>query len=635
MIDLYRQCADAIRPKERLDAVAWMEKHFKLTEGPMKGAPFRFRNNPVLMVIFRLYSMQYRELVFIAGTQVGKTIFLLGTTAYEICERPGGRLLVLPDENVAKKFFKNKIKPLLETCPALQAERTGRSHDETYITIKFRRCTMNIAWAGSAASLASDSKQYVDFDETAKMKIRDKEEGDPVSLAGERTKAFGSRGRKKVVTTPTMPNRPGWKHLENSTFHQAYLPCPHCSKRPRGLPRVVVDCEQPAAAERMKKAGYFVPSFARDFVFDDAAELADVERNTTLKCPNCDGAIEEKHKRGMLAELIAVPKYPGRDVAGLHAPSWLSPWITWGAVARKYVEAKRDPDPSAMKNFKNGWEGLPDEPEVRERIEVDVILLHRPDFAPYRRHELPFAPDAIFLTADVRKPQAHFVIRAWKYDMTSALLSYGEVARLRMLNGARGTSLRLLDPEVARSYEWRNEDGSVDEYTLDAVLIDANYEPVEVLPWCRLHNAAYPIKGSGSIEAAFRSKKLQDGLVQFTIKSDNFRTRLSNRLRVPLESPGAWWLPKGAGKDYAAHFGYDHQVEKLVRGEMKQVWKQDNNAMNHYFDCEVYQMAAAAIFRIHDLAPAPPPPSAPGESAPQTSDFVTAGGRIGTGGWTR
>ena len=184
--------------------------------------------------------------------------------------------------------------------------------------------------ANSAVGLRSMPVRYLFLDEVDAYDFDVDGEGDPVSLASQRTITFGNR-KIFLVSTPTIQGLSRIElEYEQSDRRRWWVPCPECEGR-----QVLDEKRLRWEKDRPETAAYH--------------------------CVHCEAAIPSHRKpwmnsRGewradspgdMPSEALAKG---GGKAAGFHLSGLNSPWLTWQQIAERKIAAKDD---AAMKVYVN------------------------------------------------------------------------------------------------------------------------------------------------------------------------------------------------------------------------------------------------------------------------------------------
>ena len=285
-----------LKPDPLLTVSEWADSHRVLSQ-KASAEPGRWRTSrtPYLKEIMDALSplSPIEEVIFIKGSQIGGTEAGTNWIAYILDYSPGPTMAVQPTVDLAKKYSKQRIAPLIEESPRLRAKvKNPRSRDSgnTVLMKEFQGGLLAMTGANSAVGLRSLPIKNLFMDEVDAYPDNADGEGDPVALAKGRTKTFA---RRKIlqVSTPTFEGRSKIKNAYDQSDQRVYMvPCPHCKeyqslkwnnlKWPEGKPQEV-----------------------------------------RYMCEFCGEAIEEHHKTKMLAEGKWVSRNPGAKggkSAGFH-----------------------------------------------------------------------------------------------------------------------------------------------------------------------------------------------------------------------------------------------------------------------------------------------------------------------------
>ncbi len=126
---------------------------------------------------------------------------------YVIHHAPGPMLAVQPTVELAKRFSRQRIDPLIAESAVLRERvKPARSRDagNTVLSKEFPAGLLVITGANSAVGLRSMPARYLFLDEVDAYPPSADEEGDPVALAEARTRTFSWRAKTFLASTPTI-----------------------------------------------------------------------------------------------------------------------------------------------------------------------------------------------------------------------------------------------------------------------------------------------------------------------------------------------------------------------------------------------------------------------------------------------
>ena len=232
--------ASALRPDPELTISEWSDQ-YRVLSRVSAGEPGRWRTSrtPFLREIMDCLSPSspYSRVVYMKPAQIGGSEVLLNMLGYIIHYAPGPVMLVEPTVELAKRFSRQRIAPLIENTSVL-AERVSdpreRDSGNTILAKEFPGGVLVATGANSSVGLRSMPARFLLMDEvdayppSASTGAAGTEEGDPVDLAIRRTATFANR-QIAMVSTPTIAevSRIEQAYLE-SDQRKYYVPCPHC-----------------------------------------------------------------------------------------------------------------------------------------------------------------------------------------------------------------------------------------------------------------------------------------------------------------------------------------------------------------------------------------------------------------------
>ena len=172
-----------------------------------------------------------RDIVVMAGAQVGKTEMLLNVIGFHIHHDPAPILLVQPTLEMAQAFSKDRLAPMLRDTPALKYKvKDPRSRDANNTTTHkvFTGGHISLVGSNSAAGLASRPIRIVLCDEVDRFPVSAGSEGSPILLARKRSATFHNR-KMVMVSTPTNKGASMIEsQYEESDKRQYFVPCEDC-----------------------------------------------------------------------------------------------------------------------------------------------------------------------------------------------------------------------------------------------------------------------------------------------------------------------------------------------------------------------------------------------------------------------
>ncbi len=505
---------------------------------------------------------------------------------YVIHHAPGPMLAVQPTVEMAKRWSKQRIASLIESTPVLRdrvKEARARDSGNTVQSKEFPGGILVMTGANSAVGLRSMPVRYLFLDEVDAYDFDVGGEGDPVSLASQRTITFANR-KIFLVSTPTIQGLSRIEsEYEQSDKRRWWIPCPDC-----GEFQLIDEKRLQWEKGKPETAAYY--------------------------CAHCGVAIPSHKKPWMNSHGAWRAESPGAGkAAGFHLSGLNSPWLTWAQIAERKIAAKDD---AAMKVYVNTIEART-WTESGEAPEWQRLYDRRED---YRLCTVPTG--GLFLTAgvDVQDNRLEVEIVAWGRDRESWSIDY------RVFQG------RPSDQEV-----WDCLDQLLDERFTHAsgvnlgivrLAIDTGgHFTSNVYDWVRAKrsNRVLAIKGAFDIGAAIGIAKDKDvtvsgkrkkrGFIVWQVGTSFCKSELYGYLRKdrPTDEQLAAGEKFPAGfchfPKYGEEFFKQLTAERLVtikdaRGFPHREWRQMRER-NEALDCRVYARAAAAakgIDRFNEAA---------------------------------
>jgi phage terminase large subunit GpA-like protein len=572
-------------PDPALTVSEWADRH-RLLSPRASAEPGRYRTDrtPYIREIVDALSPMNptRRVVVMKSAQVGFTEGGNNWIGYVIHHAPGPMLAVQPTVELAKRFSRQRVDPLISESPSLRERvRPARSRDagNTVLSKEFPAGLLVITGANSAVGLRSMPARYLFLDEVDAYPPSADEEGDPVALAEARTRTFSWRSKVLLGSTPTIHGLSRIeREYETTDQRRFFVPCPHCQEK------------QWLRFERLRwEKGH--------------------PETTHYICASCEGQIEEHHKTAMLAGGEWRPTAEAQDpgTIGFHVSALYSPvgWFSWEHIARAWEAATTD---EAKRSFKNSVLGetwietgeAPDWQRLYERRE------------PWQIGTVPRR--GLFLTAgaDVQKDRIEVDIWAWGRALESWLIDH------IVIDGGPEHSETWDALALLLGRTWLHAGGS--QLGLAKFAIDTGYESPAVYAWARRmghaqvapikgvegFNRSAPVAGPTHVDVTEGGKKLRRGARLWTIAVATFKSETYRFLRLtrPTDEEAAdgatapagyLHLPAGAEAEWVKQLVSEQLVTiKTKRGFSRLEW-QKLRERNEALDCRVYARAAAWI----------------------------------------
>lgn len=505
---------------------------------------------------------EIKQVVVMAGAQLGKSEALLNIIGYHIEHDPCPTLLMQPTVEMAQSFSKDRITSgLLNTTPSIKGKvKDPRARDSGNTTLHktFAGGSISLVGANSPAGLASRPIRVVLCDEVDRYPLSAGEEGDPVALATKRAMTFWNR---KIVLVST-PTQKGASRIEaaydESDKRKFYVPCPHCDEV-QALSWSGVQWENSD------------PSTAKYYCEECGAAWTDAQR----------------HKAVSLGEWRATAEFKG--VAGFHISALYSPWVALSDAVDEFLKAKRDP--MRLKTWVNTFLGETWE-DQGEQVDEHDLINRGEDWGG----ELP--EDVLLLTAgvDVQDDRLELEVVGWGRGEESWSIDY------QTLYGDPSTAqLWMQLDEVLQQKFVHPVHG---EMIIRSACVDSGghyTQQVYNYTRARAGKRVFAIKGVGGEGKPIvgRPSKNNIGKINlFPVGTDTAKELIYSRLKIEEEGEGYCHFPTGRHEEYYRMLTAEKKVTKYFKGRPRREWVKIRTR-NEALDCRVYATAALAILNLN------------------------------------
>jgi len=623
-------------PDPRLTVSEWADRFRILgdADGPEPGQ-WRTSRTPYLREIQDSLGPRHpaKRVVFMGGSQLGKTQAGNNWVGYTIHQSPATMLMVQANMEVARRASQLRVATMIEATAELrELVSSPRSRDASNSTFmkQFPGGFLAMTWANSPAGLKMLAVERLFFDEADEYHGDVGGQGDPVKLGEKRSSNF-TRRKCYIVSTPTTRDASRIeKAFQKTDQRRFFVPCPVCG---------AMDWIQWTAGGYRGDEGVH-----HNIVFHDR------DPDTAhLECSNkdCRAAIAEESKTWMLergewrptrdAEKNgpADPEAVGYHLSGLYSPYG---WRSWREATQEFLEAKDDP--FLLKTWVNTVpaETFQEEGDV---IDLDRIALRTSERYPATEGaEVPHGAGALILTADVQGDRIEVQMTAFGDGEESWLLAWEQ------LHGDPGWRNRekLEEADVWRDLEtfarrqWVHESGQ--RLSPDCLLVDTGglhtdeaYTFVDTRRGRLGRTKVFAIKGGNQYGMPMVSRPSTSNrykLKLYTLGVSAAKDTLLSRLRIVNHGPGYIHLDgRHADQEYLEQLTAERARRKYVPGKGSvREWVKVRDR-NEALDLTVYALCGLRIMgsaltknlaerarRWSEPAPEPPPAAAGGAPAP-------------------
>ncbi len=578
--------ADALSCPPEMMVWEWLERWAYL--GPLESAtpgPFKIGFRTYMKEPLECYrDKTVRDLILCFGTQVGKTLTIMGGTAWKIANDPMNGLWIMPNTDLAESFSKSRWIPFIDGIePLRKLKHTGKGFFRL-VEQFFARCILNFVGSNSPANLASRPAGLLNMDEVDKFAQKSSKEAGALQNAEERAKTFPYPLKVKT-STPTTEYGEIWQEFLKGDQRYYNLPCPHCEKL------IVLKWEQvrwwETGDEKINESKVQLEDGS--WVWDE--EL--VRKNAFYRCQECEGKILDHHKYDMLidprAKWIPTNLRAMLGTRSYHLNSLYAPLkeCSFGILAVKWINSKASM--TRRQAFINSTLAEPFDEEKAIDDEPLTTTIYTEDTLPEKR-----IPQ---MTVDVQDNHFWVDIRAWGSPKAP---------------GGQQSWLLYYDKAMTRE--------EVEELALEykvapkRVVVDMAHKPNMVSAWI-VKNGWRGLWGTDKLgfnhKAAKGTRVIKEfSPIQFrdphlgTVNASERNLKamflywandpIKNRLDAMMNgNPIRWHVPPNVSPEYIRQMNSEAKELKVDKRTGRKVWFWKRKRRdNHAWDCEAMQIAA-------------------------------------------
>jgi phage terminase large subunit GpA-like protein len=595
-------------PSKFIERVRYLDK--ELT--PIPGF-YRFDNTPYWKEPLDLLSplSDVQKVVIVKGVQVGfSTGVLENIIAYNIGADPKPQMFITADKELAKLSMEIKIERMIDSCGLRhlifsQTKQKSKKTGDTIYQKQYVNGFLSTVGALNPGKLRAMSFPVIVLDELDAYPDTLKGEGDPVSLAENRSNAYGDKRKILYGSTPLiLQSSKIWKLFLKGDQRYYNVPCKYC-----GEMQVL---KWHGVTENGKQFG---------IVFEVENGKPIIE-TVGYKCPHCEKIMKNYDKAEIFqkGEWKSTAESQERGLVSYQLSAlYSSPsMFSWENIVEKWVNAwdiekNRLKDKEEFRSFRNLMQGLPYE-EMGESIKSEKAQLHRRGI--YLKNQIPnniiineAGSVVLFLTAavDVQKSNIFVDITAWCQNGINYKIDFfsidGEVEKYHSLMWSE------LD-DILTNRTWVADDGKI--YKIIQTVIDSGHYTQYVYDFCKQYSGGvHAIKGRDHIDGGLTFKKFSKetldkaGLpIAYLLNT----TKLKDHIAVILqklqwnenEFQPAWYsnFPEDMRDDYFIQFESEQKkeiIDRVTNKWIRTVWVQTHGTENHVFDCHAYSIGCVEI----------------------------------------
>ncbi|MGG1391945.1 phage terminase large subunit family protein [Brevibacillus brevis] len=564
---LFQAIAQIVSPPTDLTITEWADAYRYLSaESAAEAGKYRSDRAPYQKGMMNAVSdPEVEEVVFMMGSQVGKTLSQENIIGYYIDQDPSPMMLVVPTLDMGKSFSKDRLSTMIRDTPVLTkkvADSKAKDSGNTILHKSFPGGHITIVGSNSPASLASRPIRILLVDELDRFEATS--EGDALDLARRRTATFHNR-KIVVASTPTIKGHSRIEQLyNNSSKGEWHLPCPKC------------EAVQPLEWKRI--------------IFD----------TVSMRCLHCgfDSPEIEWKKQQIAGKGEWVHEFPERKVKGFHMNALASPWTRWKEMIDAFLIAQdelKKGNPEQMQVFVNTL--LSETWEDRGDIQDENILLERRESYDA---ELPNGVLILTMAVDTQNDRLEYEVVGWGKEEESWGIEKGIIWG----NPDNPQTWRELDDKRERVWKFANGAGLI----VACTFVDSGgHYTDEVYKYCgqRLQSRVFPIKGEGGsglelIRKVSKNNKYKLPLILLGV--DSGKTTIMQRLHIAEPGSHYFHFPieeeRGYDQIYFKGLVSERQVFRKKNGQTVTVWENvAKDKRNEPLDLRVYGLAALRLLK--------------------------------------
>ncbi len=545
--------------------------------------PWRNERTPYLVEVMDRMGPNdpCESVVFMAGSQLGKSEGVMNAIGYYIDACPAPLMMVQPTKEAVERFSRQRITPLVERSPTLRdrvAERKSRDSANTLKAKEFPGGVLFLVGSQSATDLAANPIRILVLDEIDRFIKSIPGEGDPVEIATRRTNNFHNRKLLKV-STPTVQFESRIQAEYAKTDQRKYhVPCPFCG------------AHQVLMWKQIKWT-------------DGNYETARYE------CEHCEQLIEDHQKPWMLehGEWIAEDEDAAeharqefdpplkRDprAVGYWLSSLYSPWLSWPEVVRSFLNCRKDPE--QLRVFVNTILGEAWSLDDGESINDDDLLQRREDFGPgCKGPDVPHGVGVLTAGVDIQADRFEVEVVGWGLGEESWSIDYFSIYGDPSVDPKSGGSIwKELDRALSQTY--KNPDGL--ELKIAAACIDTGFQALNAYAFIkpRQKRRVWGVKGRANRSKLWPrspTRRNKGRIDLYIIGVDVAKESIYARLRKTEPGPGYCHFPEDRDPDYFQQLTAERLKTRFHRGFKVRYWELPSGKRNEALDLRVYALAA-------------------------------------------
>lgn len=223
----------------------WVEKRFHLPKSSYISGLVSLDLTPYNRQIMRDLSPQspIRKVVYLCGTQIGKSFVILAAFGYRVdCRIYGDMLYYFPNDAMAEKWSKTKLDDIIKANDFLvNAIEKGKKGDDNITFKKTLIGALIISGGKSGSKYRMDTGNFIVADDYADFPLnvgattsgkteRNKVgEGSADKLLEDRGSGTGGTAKVFLNSSPKSENEcPAWRSYQQTNKNHFFIECPRC-----------------------------------------------------------------------------------------------------------------------------------------------------------------------------------------------------------------------------------------------------------------------------------------------------------------------------------------------------------------------------------------------------------------------
>jgi phage terminase large subunit GpA-like protein len=555
----------------------WAEQ-FRILSSKGSAEPGRWRNErtPYLKEIMGCLSSNdpSEYIVFVSGTQLGKTECILNWAGEVIHLMPGPMAVVQSTLGSGEIFSKQRLQPMIDCTPVLYnrvAKSREREAGNTTMMKEFPGGSVNILTANSEDTLRSKPIRFLALDEV------DMYPGWTVSKAIERTETFSNRKIFLCSSPKKLVDSIIWAEWLMSDQREYFIPCPECN--------------------------HYQTIKWKNIKFEYDVKTSKIKGEVLLACENvgCGTLISENKKLEMLQEGKWISqntdgKYPGFRLPQFYSVLGSSKWRSAVNKHLKILQKKKKGNPTYIEDretWTNDVCAEPWEEAMSPTMNWEKLFNRR---EAYKLEPLNEKIILLVCGVDIQDDRIEAQVLGIGLDHETYVVEYkifhGKLSDLEIWSH--------LDEFLLKSY--RHTCGP--RMRIMGVAVDTGgHYAAKVYEFTKTRYTpkqryVFAIKGASSYNGPIiKAPSKQQGAYLFVCGTDTAKDHLSECLKIETPGPGYVHFSLNSPESYFQQLCSERKVTEWFKGKRRQVWKNTSRARNEALDTFVYAIVALNILQ--------------------------------------